>query len=225
MARTTNPFTRLFRAITRRAPDAPQDIDVPWVANPGAVEDADTDPAGRPARGYPHHYFAIHHHLPLGEPIRGDELVWVATQVERMAAAGILDENNLHLLDAEITSRRNAWHHAISQSAKRRTFIIDGLISAQRGYLLIAKEQLTTARLRLKTLQSQHAHWAELLTGNHPALSRPVLAEIPHARSDSLEMPQSGQLVPTTTAPTTTDPAQPDIPSVAEVPERDTDAA
>ena len=107
----------------------------------------------------------LHHPLPTGEPNRGDELLWVTTQIAKHADAGTLDENNHHILNAQIDARLEQWLHAIDAAAARRKFIIECLIAATSNYSIVANEQLHTTRAALTVAETENRHWRSLLLG------------------------------------------------------------
>lgn len=179
MGRLRTALTRLTRRLRPARPEQTS----PWVGHPGLTIH-DTDPSGQPAEGYPHQYFAVHHPLPTGEPNRGDELLWVTTQIAKHADAGTLDENNHHILNAQIDARLEQWLHAIDAAAARRKFIIEGLIAATSNYSIVANEQLHTTRAALTVAEIENRHWRSLLLGDHPNLA--TTPEPVQARSTGL---------------------------------------
>ena len=196
MGRPRSALTRL----TRR--NQPEET-TPWVDHPGLGTD-DTDPAGLPAAGYPHQYFAIHHPLPTGEPNRGDELLWVATEISRHAEAGTLDENNHHLLNTQIQARHQQWLHAIDAAAARRASVIEGLIAGATNYSIVANEHLVATRTALAEAECENRHWRSLLLGDHPALtpSDATLAATSQARSTGITPATPTPATPTNTTMT-----------------------
>jgi hypothetical protein len=167
-----HPIRRAKTALNNRRSRRPDTPPQNSIANPLAGDTNATDPAARPADGYPHHYVPIPHILPTGEPNRGDELLWVETEIARHAAAGTLDEGTAHLLDATIDARLTEWHHAIDAAAARRRHVGAGLHATQRHYLSHTQAQLATALTAHATAATENAHWRRLLTGR-PALPTP----------------------------------------------------
>lgn len=143
-----------------------------------------TDPTGTPSHGFPHGYHPVRHPATTGEPNRGDELLFIDTEITRAAATGILDHGNHHLLDNIIEGRRQQWHTEIDAAARRRHHLTDGLIATATYYHHQAQHDLTTARLALIATTTENNHWRHHLTG--PLTTRgPGLSTDPHNNPDT----------------------------------------
>lgn len=111
--------------------------------------DTDRDPAARPTSGYPFHFHPLPHPLPSGQPNRGDELLWVETEVARHADAGTLDEGTAHLLDAAIDAKLDQWTRAIHAASASQHRMARGIHAGEVHYLTLAQAQLADATARL----------------------------------------------------------------------------
>ncbi len=111
--------------------------------------DTDRDPAARPTSGYPFHFHPLPHPLPSGQPNRGDELLWVETEIARHADAGSLDEGTDRLLDATIDAKLDQWTRAIHTASMSQHRMARGIHAAEAHYLTVAEAQLADANAQL----------------------------------------------------------------------------
>ena len=107
----------------------------------------------------------VDHVLPQGTVNRGDELVWVATQIELHAQAGTLDEGTPFVLDAEINHRHAQWDDAIDHEAIQRVRTAKALYAEESEHLTSILEELKQLRTELRNVQALDNHWLELLYG------------------------------------------------------------
>lgn len=107
----------------------------------------------------------VDHVLPQGTANRGDELVWVATQVELHAQAGTLDEGTPFILDAEINHRHAQWDDAVDHEAFQRARTAKALYSEESEHLTHILEELRELRTALRRAQTEDDHWRALLHG------------------------------------------------------------
>lgn len=107
------------------------------------------------------------HTLPQGAPIRGDELIWVETQIEMHAAAGTLDDGNPHILDAEILQRLQQWDQAADHEAHSRGRTAHSLHAEETQHLVRLREELAQLRSARPRAHAENNHWRSLLLGAH----------------------------------------------------------
>lgn len=138
------------------------------------------------------------HVLPQGTVNRADELVWVATMIERHAAAGTLDEGNAHLLDAEIAARLLQWDHAVNLEAANRTRTAKALLAEESEHLVRLREQLADARANLARCRRENTHWRSQLLGYHvSSLAGATPDDVRRSASDEIQLADIGRATDT----------------------------